>query len=451
MKEGRARRRTVLFLLLIASLAVVHTFSFPAAHADDDRPFGYHMQMKAPVTPVTAGYLDRVISRAESDGAELVLIQLDTPGGLLSSTRTMTDRILNAQVPVVVWVGPSGARAASAGVFITYAGHVAGMAEGTNIGAAHPVQAGGGDLSDDMKQKVVNDAVKQLQSFAELRDRNRTIAEKFVRESLSLTAREAVDKNVVEFLADSPEEVWAALDGRTVEVNDRTVTLDGGMERREIPMTWQEEFLKTLINPNLVYLFAILGVLGFMAELSNPGIGVGGIFSAVGFLLAMYGLSILPVNWVGASLVILGLGLMISDLVIPSFGLLTVGGLSCFFVGSTMLFQHSFSVSLPLVVAMTAVAGGAVLLLGLLIFFGQTRKVQIGEEDLEGREGIVKKALDPEGMVHVHGEYWTARDVEDRRISTGVRIRVKRQTDRELIVEPLDPSKLEPDSEHTSP
>ncbi len=450
MKTDRVRRPSAVVLLLLFLTALVDPVSNRQVHAEEPSPVGYQMQIKAPITPVTADYLDRVISRAEKNGAEAVLLQLDTPGGLLSSTRTMTDRILNAEVPVVVWVGPSGARAASAGVFLTYAGHVAAMAEGTNIGAAHPVQAGGGDLSNDMKKKVVNDAVKQLQSYAELRDRNRDMAEQFVRESVSLTAREAVDQNVVEFLANSLEEVWDTLDGRTVDVKDGTVTLKGNMKRRTISMTWQEEFLKTLINPNLVYLFAVLGVLGLMAEVSNPGIGIGGIVSAVGFLLAMYGLSILPVNWVGAGLVMLGLGLMISDLVIPSFGLLTIGGLSCFFVGSTMLFQHSFSVSLPLIVAMTAVAGGAVLLLGLLIFFGQIRKVQIGEDDLVDREGTVKKRLDPEGMVHVHGEYWTARDVEERRIPEGARIRVQRQNDRELIVEPIDSSVLASDSEGTS-
>ncbi len=447
-REGLVSRLNPVLLLAVVYLGL-QVAGGGMLLASEKQPFGYHATISSPITPVTAGYLRRVIERAESKGADRLLLELDTPGGLMRSTREITGAIMNADIPVIVWVGPGGARAASAGVFITYAGHVAAMAPGTNIGAAHPVKAGGGDLKGDMKKKVVNDAVKQLQSYAEVRGRNASIAEKLVRESMSLTAEEAAEKNVVDFIAESPEAVWRQLEQRSVRVQERTIKLEGTAEQRRMPMTWQEQFLNTLVNPDLVYLFMVVAVLGLITEFSNPGIGIGGITSAVGFLLALYGLSILPVNWVGFGLLVLGMALMLSDLVVPSFGLLTIGGLSCFFVGSTMLFQHSFTVSLPLIVLMTGVAGGVLLLLGTLIFFGQLRSVRIGNGVLEGKEGTVRQELNPEGMVYVNGEYWTAEASGTEAVTEGETIRVVREEGQKLVVEPINSSRSSTDSQET--
>ncbi len=434
--------RTVLFLLLLSLCLIPRSLDAQSESSDTSNPLIYHARLHSSINPVTADYLKRAVRKSEHDGASALVLELDTPGGLMSSMERMSKTILNSKVPVIVWIGPEGARAASAGVFITYASHIASMAPGTTIGAAHPVQGGGGDLEGDMKKKVVNDAVARIQSMAERRNRNAEMAEAFVRESKAINASEAAEKNVVDLIAPTPWKLLQKLDGRTVKLtNDRSVTLSGNPQLRKLPMTWQENVLNTLVNPNLVYVLLILGILGLATEFANPGIGGGLIVGGLSLLFALYGMSILPVDFAGLLLIIAGIALMIAEIFVPSFGLLTVGGLASFFLGSTMLFKsHPFSISYPVIGMTCGVALVIVLLVGYFIVSGQFRKVAIGEGDLIDKKGRVKRTIDPEGMVHVHGEYWTARSTSDSPIETGEHVRVVREKDSYLIVEPIQTS-----------
>lgn len=423
------------FLLSIVSLLIVPS---PRLHAQDG--FYYRASFHFSVNPVTAGFVKRAITRAENDGAEALILTLDTPGGLMQSMKDITDRILESGLPVIVWIGPGNAHAASAGVFITYAAHVSAISTGSSLGAAHPVSGGGQQMDETMKEKVVNISVADLKGLARKRDRNETMAEKFIRESVALNAREAVEKNVVDFLADSEQDLLDALNGRTVIMDDgRTVTLDGDLPVRPLPMTWKEEFLNTLVNPNLVYILLILGIYGLIYEFANPGIGLGAVAGGICLLLALYGLSVLPVNYAGLGLLFLGIGLLILEVFVPSFGVLTLGGISSLVLGSVFLFQtEAFAVSWGLIVGVSLSSAVFILLIGYLFAGAVFREPIMGDRMFVGEEGVVKKDLDPEGMVHVRGEYWTARATDDRTLRTGERIRVVKKGERRLLVEPVE-------------
>ncbi len=426
---------TVLFLgffLLLTSVAPLLAQTPP--------DFYYRAQLHSSVNPVTADFLDRVIGRAEADNAAGIVIQLDTPGGLMQSMKRMTDRIVNAQVPVIVWIGPGNAHAASAGVFITYASHVAVISSGSSLGAAHPVGGQGGQLNETMEEKVVNVAVGDLKGLARERDRSETLAERFVRESIVLNGREAVRENVVDFLADDSRELLEGLEGRTVQLaNGEKRTLSGQLKLRDIKQSWKEEFLDTLVNPNLVYILLILGIYGLIYEFSNPGVGLGAVVGGVCLLLALYGLSILPVNYAGLGLILLGLGLMVLDVFVPSFGVLTLGGIVSFVLGSIFLFEtEAFAVSWALIGGMAV--GSALLMIMVGFFFlSSVRKPSVmGDQSFAGRVGEVREDLDPEGMIHVRGEYWKARSADESTPRRGSRVRVVEKRGRFMVVEPAE-------------
>jgi len=429
-------RRTVLALLLGLILCLP---AFPRPPSPPPDRSVYHARLRTTVNPVTADYLSRAIKKTKADGARALLIELDTPGGLMASMERITRAILNAEVPVLVWIGPDGGRAGSAGVFITYAAHVAAMAPGTTIGAAHPVKGGGGDLKGEIKKKVLNDAVARIRSMADRHGRNAELAEAFVRESKVIDAAEAVQKNVVNRMADAPHKLIDQLAGQNIRISDeKTVSLSGSEVLVPLEMTWQEEFLNTLVNPNLVYFLVILGVLGLVTEFANPGFGGGLLVGGFCLLFALYGMSVLPVDFTGLLLLLAGLGLMISDVFIPSFGLLTVGGLVSFFLGSTMLFKSTpFTLSPPVIAVSCGTSLVVVLLIGYFIVRGQFAQVQIGDGLLVGKEGRVRDALDPDGMVHVHGEYWSARAAGDELIPEGTTVRVVQEEDTLVLVEPV--------------
>lgn len=422
-----------LLLLLFAGLFLTS----PASSAADTDTY-YHTQLNASINPVTASYVERAISRAETDGVSGLIIQLDTPGGLMDSMKKITDRMLNADVPVIVWVGPGGARATSAGVFITYSAHFAAMAEGTNIGAAHPVQGGGqGEMGETMEEKVVNDAVAQLTGLARKRDRNETMAEAFIRESQSINAREAVQQNIVNFMANDITSLTNQLAGRSVTLeNGQSLTMPETPDVQNLEMTWKEDFLNTIVNPNLVYILLMLGMYGLIYEFSNPGVGLGLVVGGICLLLGMFGMSMLPISYTGLGLIFLGIALMVLDIFVPTFGILTIGGLVSFVLGSVMLFEtEAFAVSYGLIAGVSAATVTFMLIVGYLILGSFNKPVAIGGDSLVGRTGTVKETLDPDGMVYVWGEYWKARSKGDAVIETGDKIEVVEKRDRELLVD----------------
>jgi membrane-bound serine protease (ClpP class) len=375
------------------------------------------LEVRGVIDPVVAQYVGRGISAAHRAGAQLVLIQLDTPGGLDTAMRTIVQAILNSEVPVAVLIAPSGARAASAGVFITMAAHVAAMAPGTNIGAAHPVDLSGAEVSATMESKVTNDAVAYIQAIAQQRGRNADWAEKAVRLSASLTAEQAVEENVVDFLAQDVVDLLAKAQGRTATIAGAEVTLDlTETVAKALPMTFLERILHTLVDPNIAYLLLSLGTIAIIAELYNPGSVIPGVTGVICLILAFVALGSLPVNWGGIALIVLAFAFFILDIHVAGFAL-SVAGAIAFVLGSLLLFSPLTPASpiMPrvrvnpwLLASMTAL---------LVAFFGialtaglraQRRVAAVGAQALLGKRGVVVSDLDPRGVVLVQSETWTA-------------------------------------------
>lgn len=395
------------------------------------------------INPITVRYIGRGIQKAEQSNAECLIIQLDTPGGLMASTKKITSRIMNAKVPVVVYVAPQGAGAVSAGVFITTASHVAAMAPGTHIGAAHPVTGGGNEqqVSKVMNQKWENYAASYVAGMAEERHRNVKWVQQAVRKSASATAEEAHKLKVVEILAEDTSDLLHQLDGRKVKLADGEVTLHTqGAEVQDLEMYPQEQFLNRLAHPNIAYVLWTLALVGLVFEVTHPGTIFPGIVGAVCLILALFAFSALPINWAGAILMVLGIGLLLAEIKVPSHGVLTIGGVVAFVLGSLMLIDSPIpELRVPIVLILTVTAATA----GFFIFaiaYGlraQRRRVDTGQEGMIGRVGKVKRELDPEGTVFVRGEYWNARTDGDS-IPAGRKVRVVHVDDMELVVEPVD-------------
>lgn len=412
----------MLGLAAVVCLAVVHPVASQQRLARDPNSV-YIATLEGVINPLSASYLIRALSRAQDEGAQVLVLQLDTPGGLDTSMRVMTQTMLAAQIPVIVYVAPSGARAASAGMFITVAAHVAAMAPGTNIGAAHPVALGGGDeTASVMEDKLVEDAAATARSLATLRGRNAEWAEQAVRQSLSATAEEALEKNVIDLIAPTLDELLNRVDGRTVEVAERTVTLrTRGATQVPIPMSFLEVLLHIITDPNIAYLLMSIGVIGIIAELYNPGSFIPGIVGVISLALAFVALGTLPIGWAGVALLLLAVGLMIGELESEGFGALGIGAIVAFVIGSLLLFVPltPVSPSLPTVRVSPWVIGlmtiSLVLFLTLVVGKAvQARKqpVRTGIEGLVGQYGKAVTNLDPSGRVNVIGEEWSAEAAE---------------------------------------
>lgn len=387
------------------------------------------------IHPVTAEYIERAIHQAETEKAQGLLIVLDTPGGLLQTTRGIVKEIMNAEVPVIVYVAPAGARAASAGVFITLAAHVAAMAPTTHIGAAHPVQLGeggeGGPLKkigesmekekrekpdpkskNPMTDKILQDTLAWVETIAKARDRNVRWAKKAVEESVSITAEEAKKIGVIDLIASSEEELLKKLDGREIRLPQKTVIL-ATQEAPviSIPMNWRQSILNILINPNIAYILMILGFYGLLFEITHPGSWGPGIAGLICILLAFYSFHIIPPNFAGIILTGLGLLLFAAEVFVASHGLLALGGIVCLFLGGLFLVDapaEFLKVSLQVIVPAIV---GSLLLLGLLLTLvvkSQRRKTVTGEEGLVSLHGVADTELNPEGQVSVEGEIWNA-------------------------------------------
>jgi len=398
------------------------------------------IELKGPINPGTAMYVERGIKEAGKRDAALSIIQIDTPGGLGSSMRTIIKAILNSPVPVVVYVGPRGAGAASAGVMITVAGHVASMAPDTNIGAAHPVTAGGKDIDKTMSEKVVNDMASYGRGIAENKGRNGEWVEKAIRESVSITAEEAVKSNVVDFVARDIDELIRVIDGREISMPGGKITLrTAGLKKIYYRPGFRDRVLKTISDPNIAYILMMIGLAGLYFELSHPGAIFPGVIGAISLILAFFSFQTLPVNYAGLLLIVLAIIFFIAEVKITSYGVLSIGGLISMTIGSIMLFEDA-RVSLKLMLPTILLIGGFFVAVASLAFRAYRAKPRSGTDGLLGETGVVKELIDPEGLVFVHGEYWRARagvklepgdSVEVEGIE-GLVLKVKKATNREL-------------------
>ena len=397
------------------------------------------------INPVAVEYIESAIDRSEKDGAAALLIQLDTPGGLLTSTRRIVKQIMNATVPVLVYVAPSGARAGSAGVFITLAAHIAAMAPSTNIGAAHPVSLNDkrstGDVWRDlikafskktqderekrdkqdeptaetvepMEQKILNDTEAWARSIAAFRGRNEEWSVKAVTESVSATEREALAERVIDLVASDVNELLAQANGRPARTPDGTTMIDvEGARIVDIPMSFRLKWLNVLAHPNIAYILMMLGFYGLLFEFTHPGIGFPGIAGAICLVLAFFGLQVLPTNYAGVALIVLAIVLFIAEVKVTSYGLLTLGGLVSLFFGSLILFASPYEymrVSLPIVVSFVAATLVITMGLAYLVIRSHRRRAKTGVEGMVGEHGHVQSVHGMHGKVFVHGEIWEA-------------------------------------------
>jgi membrane-bound serine protease (ClpP class) len=381
------------------------------------------IELEGPINPGTAMYTIRGIKEAETREVALAVLRLDTPGGLGSSMRSIIKAILNSRVPVAVYVGPRGAGAASAGVMITVAGHIAAMAPGTNIGAAHPVTAGGKDIDKTMSEKVVNDMASYGRGIANDKGRNGEWVEKAIRKSVSITAQEAVKKKVVDLVAKDIEELLEAVNGRQIKLLGEKITLKTSDPKISYYRPgFRDKVLKTISDPNIAYILMMIGLAGLYFELSHPGAIFPGVIGAISLILAFFSFQTLPVNYAGLLLIALAVVFFIAEVFVSSFGVLSIGGLVSLTLGSIMLFEGG-GVSLKLILPTVVFVGGFFVVVAGLAFKAHRSKPIGGSEGLIGEIGAVKETLDPEGLIFIHGEYWNARARE--KVEPGEKVEVE--------------------------
>ena len=426
--------KTKFFLIALIPLFLMgfHVAAAPASEV-------IIIQIADAISPGTAEFIKSGIKTAEENGAACIIIELDTPGGLAESMRIIVQAILASRVPVVVYVSPGGARAASAGVMITMAADVAAMAPGTNIGAAHPVGAGGKDIDGKMSEKVINDMVAQAKSVAEKRSRNAKWVEEAIRESVSVTETEALEKNIIDLIAKDTDDLIRQLNGR--ELKDRGVLKLDNVKKVVLEETLRTKILKTISNPNIAYILMMIGLAGLYFELSHPGAIFPGVIGGISLILAFFALQTLPVNYAGILLILLAIIFFIMEMKIASYGLLSVAGIVSLLLGSLMLFEGTtpdMKLSLQVILPTIVLISGFFVVVAGLVFRSQVSKPTTGSMGLVGEIGMVKKALTPEGKVFVHGELWNARAKAP--LEVGVKVRVVKVVNLILEVESVDKS-----------
>ncbi len=409
-------------------------------------------EIEGMISPITADYVHRVIKEAEEKDTEAIVFLLDTPGGLMDAMRDIVKDELNSNVPIIVYVHPSGASDASAGVFITYAAHIAVMTPGTNIGAAHPVSISPkmpGTSEDNkekdpneeiMMKKVTEDAVAYLRGIAKKRSRNQNWAEKVVRESVSATAEEALELGIIDLIASSIDELLEGIHGMKVELPGAVKKLDTkNAEKENIPMSSREEFLRLIFNPNVAYILFLVGIYGLIFEIRSPGAIIPGVLGALCIILAFYSFSVLPINYAGVALIILGIIMFVLEVLTPTFGPLTIGGIVSMFIGSIMLINSDatfLQISKPLIFAVVGTTAAFFIFAIGATIKAMKRKPTTGKEGLIGMIGKADSDINSRGgKVFVRGEYWNA--VSDEKIKPdnevevlevdGLKIKVKKK------------------------
>ena len=414
------------WVLLFAGVAWIALSSGGAAR---EPATGSHVNLiviDGGINPAVNDYIRESIQRAHEGKARALIIQLDTPGGLLSSTRSIVKEMLSAPLPVIVYVAPSGAGAGSAGVFITMAANIAAMAPGTNIGAAHPVAGGGQEVKGVMGEKIENFTASFSETIAKRRGRNTDFAIQAVRRSISITDVEALEKRVVDIIATDVSDLLRQASGREVDVAGAKRTLDfNGVSVLRFEMGLKQEILNILAPPNVAYLLMMAGILGLYMEFSNPGALFPGIAGGIALLLALASFQVLPINYAGLLLIGLGMCLLVAEAFLPSFGLLGISGVVSLGLGSLLLFDvegSDLSVDPAIVLAAVGTLSAFVLVVSFLVVKSQRRKATLGFEGLVGELGEVRERLDLKGKVFVHGEVWNAEGAE--RLEPGDRIEV---------------------------
>ncbi|APX08427.1 serine protease [Vibrio campbellii] len=447
-------RLWLLPLLLFASQALASTV--------------WVLPVKGAIGPALSDYLSREIEEAQQNGVDLVILKMDTPGGLDSSMRDIIHTITTSTVPIATWVGPSGSRAASAGTYILLASHVAAMAEATNLGAATPVALGGapkqpssdeGNDSTDsqpestekasdevpaktaMEKKVINDARAYIKGLARLHDRNAEWAEKAVSMAASLDATEALELNVIDFIANSPEDLVSTINGIEVKLNGKPfkLALDNPTWVERVP-DWRAEMLAVITNPNVAYILMLIGIYGLLLEFYNPGIGLPGVLGGICLLLAMYALQMMPVNYVGLGLLLLGIALMIAEAFNPSFGILGLGGVVAFVLGSIFLMDSDipgFQIALPLIFGIAIFSVGLIVITVGLLLKIRSKKATTGLENFPGKLAVVSDDfVDGTGRVQLDGALWQAK--AEQKLKQGDHVTVVKIKGLTLTVKPSD-------------
>jgi membrane-bound serine protease (ClpP class) len=427
-RSNYQRRRVVFGLvpaILIFALIVIAAMGGQSGHAQGEGKDVRLIEVKGVIDPQVGSYVMRNIEEAENEGAAAVLITIDTPGGLDEPMREIIKSITNSPLPVITYVYPSGGRAASAGTFIAMASDVIAMAPGTSIGAAHPVVYGA-DLSTEEGEKILNDAAAYIRALAQASGRNADWAELAVRQSIALSADEALDQGVAEFEAETPEALLATVNGYTTVAKGLVIDTDGA-SISEASLTLKEQLLHLVLNPNIVYLLFLLGLLALAYELANPGLGIGAITGFAALALAVYALYILPVNYAGIVIIVLGIALLSADLFFPSHGLLSGGGVACLVLGSFLLFDSSASflkVSPVLNITLAMLTGAFFIFIVRAGIKARNLPDQSGKNAMIGEVGFVRNPLDPMGQVFVHGEIWSAESLDGSSIRAGEEIEV---------------------------
>lgn len=413
--EDTVRARILLFLLLfcpaLSSAAILK------------------IAVDAPIHPITAEYIVRTIERADREGASLVIMSLNTPGGLDSSMRQIIEKIVNARTPIAAYVAPSGARAASAGFFIGIACDIFAMAPGTNTGAAHPVGLSitGQAMDKTMEDKVTHDAASYIKTLAEKRGRNMGMAEDAVRKSLSYTEQEALKGGLIDIVARSDRDIIEAFDGKRLKrFNGEETTLSLKKEPViPIPMSFRQQFLLTISNPNLAYILLMIGLLGLYFEFAHPGAILPGVLGGICLLLAVFSFQILPINYVGLMLILLAIVLFVLEVKVHSYGMLSLGGITAMVIGSVMLINSPIPELRPSLRVIIPMALGISMILIFLVYLvvrAHARRAFTGKEGMVGELGIAQTDLNPSGKVFVHGEIWEAEAAEP--VARGEKVRV---------------------------